>query len=90
MMLCFQFFSFVLTVHSSRMNRIVVSHGGDDDFICRVYAAQEAVKRKSTLHSVVFFVFNLVFGGLDAFWIDRWARRLLRGRERVLRWHFNL
>ena len=77
LMLVFQFFSFALTVHSARMNRYYVSHGGEDEFLKRVYAYQAQIKRKSTFHAVSFFTFNLLYGGLEAFWIHRWARRYL-------------
>jgi len=76
-MLCFQFFSFLLTVHSARMNRYTVAHGGDDEYLTRVFAYQKMTRRRSRVHNVSFFIFNLIYGGLDAFWIDRWARRLL-------------
>ncbi|KAH8047431.1 GABA-A receptor [Aureococcus anophagefferens] len=74
-MLCFQFFSFVLTVHSARMNRYTMSHGGDDEYVIKVFAYQDRIQRKSMAHRLGFFIFNFVYGGLDAFWIDRWARR---------------
>ena len=74
-MLCFQFFSFVLTVHSARMNRYTMSHGGDDEYVIKVFAYQDQIQRKSMAHRLGFFIFNFVYGGLDAFWIDRWARR---------------
>lgn len=32
---------------------------------------------QSPAHYVIFFLYNLTFGGLDAFWIDRYARRFL-------------
>ena len=76
-MLCFQFFAFILTVHSARVNRYTLAHGGEDDYITRVFAYHRLNQRKSKIHHVGFYVFNLTFGGLDAFWIDRWARRLL-------------
>ena len=76
-MLVFQFLAFVLMVHSSRMNRIIVTHGGDDDFFARVHAAQEKIRRRSRAHGVIFFLYNLLYGGLDCFWIDRMCRRVL-------------
>ncbi|KAH8053136.1 GABA-A receptor [Aureococcus anophagefferens] len=61
----------------ARRNRMVLALGGDGDYLDKVYRRQYELGEGSGGHfkNVVFFLFNLLFGGRDAFPVDRWARR---------------
>lgn len=77
MMLIFQFFAFVLMVHSSRVSRL--GAGDDDDDASSARAAahgrkERAARDRSAAHGAAFWA-NLVLGGDDVVWVDRWARR---------------
>jgi hypothetical protein len=76
-MITFQLVAFVLTVHSSRMNRMALALGGDETYLDKVYRRQNELGAGSgrPFKNVVFFLFNLLYGGRDAFSVDRWARR---------------
>ena len=76
-MIAYQLVAFLLTVHSARRNRMVLALGGDGDYLDKVYRRQYELGEGSGMHfkNVVFFLFNLLFGGRDAFPVDRWARR---------------
>jgi hypothetical protein len=76
-MIAYQLVAFLLTVHSARRNRMVLALGGDGDYLDKVYRRQYELGEGSGGHfkNVVFFLFNLLFGGRDAFPVDRWARR---------------
>ena len=55
----------------------VVALGGDETYLDKVYRRQNELGAGSgrPFKNVVFFLFNLLYGGRDAFSVDRWARR---------------
>ena len=81
-MLIYQFFAFhAVAVKSSRDYRQQQAAGGDEKFFIRVKAAQSKIRRRSKADDWTFWLFNLIFAGLETNAPDRaasegsWCRR---------------
>jgi hypothetical protein len=76
-MLIYQFLAFILLVKSSRDYRQQQAAGGDEKFFIRVKAAQSKIRRRSRADDWTFWLFNLMFAGLETNALDRAARRIM-------------
>ena len=76
-MLVYQFLAFILLVKSSRDYRQQQAAGGDEKFFIRVKAAQAKIRRRSKADDWTFWLFNLIFAGLETNALDRAARRIM-------------
>ena len=76
-MLVYQFLAFILLVKSSRDYRQQQAAGGDEKFFIRVKAAQSKIRRRSKADDWTFWLFNLIFAGLETNALDRAARRIM-------------